>query len=75
MPTVTYPNSLFFDALMREIAAAESTIQVMSFIFRSDYVGTTRAKEVLQALTEAQARGAATALHKVSNEVSIALMP
>ncbi|NCO32889.1 MAG: hypothetical protein AUJ92_10875 [Armatimonadetes bacterium CG2_30_59_28] len=55
--TITYPDALFFSALMREINGAQSSIQIMTFIFRSGYVGETRAKQILDALIAAQARG------------------
>jgi len=70
MPTITYPDTLYVDALLRDMS-----IMVMVFLFKTGYAQPTLPDEVVEALIEAQARGAATALHKVSNEVSIALMP
>ena len=55
--TITYPDALFFPALMRAIESATSCIEVMTFIFKTSYVGETRAREVLQALKAAAARG------------------
>jgi len=62
--TITYPDALFFSALMREINGAQSSIQIMTFIFRSGYVGETRAKQILDALIAAQARGIIGRRHK-----------
>ena len=90
MPTITYPDTLYVDALLRDMS-----IMVMVFLFKTGYAQRTLPDEVVDELIAAVDRGVevfialncsrfepdvaaenyATALHKVSNEVSIALMP
>jgi len=95
MPTITYPDTLYVDALLRDIRAAQSSIMVTVFLFKTGYAQRTLPDEVVDELIAAVDRGVevfialncsrfepdvaaenyATALHKVSNEVGIALMP
>jgi hypothetical protein len=55
--TVTYPDSLFFNALLGAINGATTCVEVATFLFKTGYVGETRAKEVSEALQAAAGRG------------------
>jgi len=55
--TTTYPDSLFFNALLAKIEAATSFIEIATFLFRTDYVSETRAHQIAEALKAAAGRG------------------
>ncbi|OIO89365.1 MAG: hypothetical protein AUJ92_21795 [Armatimonadetes bacterium CG2_30_59_28] len=55
--TVTYPDSLFFDALMQVIRESEKRIRIATFIFKLSYAQRTRPHEVFDALAKAVTRG------------------
>ncbi|MBI3921320.1 MAG: hypothetical protein HY318_07885, partial [Armatimonadetes bacterium] len=55
--TITYPDALFFPAALRAVETATSSVQAMSFLFKTSYVGETRSKQFREALKAAAARG------------------
>ena len=55
--TITYADSLFFNALLAKIEGATSMVEIATFLFRTDYVSETRAQQIADALKAAAARG------------------
>jgi len=53
----TYSDTLFFLALLKAINEAKESIELMTFVFKSNYGTPNRAQEILDALLAAAARG------------------
>jgi len=55
--TITYADSLFFPALLRAIEGAQSSVEILTFVCRTNYVGETRVRQSVDALKAAAERG------------------
>lgn len=55
--TITYPDALYGPAILKAIEEAETYIEIMVYVFRTDYVGDVLPKRVRDALKAAAARG------------------
>ena len=52
-----YQDGLYYPAVVAAIDGAEEVIQVVMFLWRTDYAGDTASKEILKAIERARARG------------------
>lgn len=48
--TITYPDSLYFNALLAAISSAHQYIYIAMYLLKSSYLGETRARQILEAL-------------------------
>ena len=55
--TISYPDALFLPALIQRIDNAQSSVQIMTFLFKTSYVGETGAKQVKEACKRAAVLG------------------